>query len=174
MFVCYLVDAVDLLGRVDHKPTSGAGLHGKRLSFPPKKISENYNVKGSQADGSQLSSADSWWLLDSRTGASLLVVNLALGLPNYESGFYMTPGFRSDQPPHPPTPPEDWLRSAVCLQDDKDRRTRGFRCQCTWIILMTPVMTLIYCVIVLLSSLRHCVSSREFNSWECHKDIQLI
>lgn len=55
MFVRYLVDAVDLFGRVDHKPTSGAGLHGERLSSPPPKKSENDNVKGRQAGGSQFS-----------------------------------------------------------------------------------------------------------------------
>lgn len=49
MFVRYLVDAVDLFSRVDHKPTSGAGLHGERLSSPPPKKSENDNVKGRQA-----------------------------------------------------------------------------------------------------------------------------
>lgn len=79
------------------------------------------NVKGSQAGSSQFSSGDSQWLLDSGNGASLLVLNLALGLPNSESLFYMTPGPRMDHRP----PSEDWLRPAVCLQGDKDRRTGG-------------------------------------------------
>lgn len=84
-------------------------------SPPPKKISENYNMKGSQAGGSQ-------WLLDSRAGVSLLVVNLALGLPNYESGFYMTPG------PSPHPPPPRGLAKASCLsagwQRQKDTRVQ--------------------------------------------------
>lgn len=69
------------------------------LVLRSQKVSENDNVKGSQEGGLQFSWGDSRWLLDSPTGASLLVVNLALGLLNYESGFYMTPGPRIDQPP---------------------------------------------------------------------------
>lgn len=51
-----------------------------------------------------------------------LVVNLALGLPNSLKSLLhdQVPGWSSPSP-------EDWLRPAVCLQDDKDRRRGGFQ-----------------------------------------------
>lgn len=40
-YLCYLVNTVDLLSRVDHKPTPSTGLHGECLSFSQETFSKN-------------------------------------------------------------------------------------------------------------------------------------
>lgn len=52
IIMCYLVNAVDLLSWVDHKPTPGTGLHGERLTFPLKTFRQKYQNKRNNVTGS--------------------------------------------------------------------------------------------------------------------------
>lgn len=133
LFLCYLVDAVDLFGRVDHKTTPGTGLHDESVSLSPKnlqeKISEDRNwcENGRESQfGQAVSSLGTVSRLpDSLDSVSLLVVNLALCPANFETLSYLTACPMMDQPPllhHGGG--TGWDQLSVCLEERERQRVQ--------------------------------------------------
>lgn len=78
----YLVNTVDLLSWVDHKPTPGARLHGECFPFFSKSLGKTNKTIGQNEVGSVRRTdgplAEELGIPDSSGSASLVAENLAL------------------------------------------------------------------------------------------------